>query len=1210
MLLFSVVLALPAVAVAETPPPPLIDAGGGADTCAAVDGVVRCWGVSFGATPVRIGGIPAYDGTAATRITSLSSSDGAGCVTQGGAVRCWGPPPFSWYANPDMTQTTAAVVPGFGEARSIAIGGVIGPLCGIDEDRRLRCMGSDNRAGQLGNGTTTRSLTPQVVPGLTDVTAVGAGTVHACAIHDGGKVSCWGANQWQQLGIPRQWDSAAYTLPQPLPIDDAETLEAGIESSCVIRRSGAVACWGASGYSEFLGGPVSGGVLAAVSGVSDASAVTAGEAAHCAIVSGRVRCWGRNDQGQIGSGEVQERGGAPVTDVPGLSGVRAITAGLLHTCAITDGDVWCWGWNHFRQLGDPGFTAENSPVPRRVPGSADWLPDGIIRTGGPLTDLSASRDLGCGRKVDFQDEPLFAYNRAGCGTWLAAGGDLWGPDPDTMVSGWPDEARPYRQVDQQERGSGTAEDPYEIATTVRAGALLVTQVDRYVDGQFRTTTAVTVRNTGTERVSGQLYNAGDCVHESRSVGDTWRWGYAFRTPVDERAGGVRCGQTNLGGRWTAWWPLTNGNGWTAEPIGGLAATISSGVGLQGRVRTGFYQHAAGLSWPLLLEPGETRTYEFQIGFGGRSDPDERPPAGGDTDRDGDGIRDAWERPGAVVDTDGDGRAELNLSAMGAGPDKADVFVQIGASTFDCEKLGRCASNDVAGSIWAPSAEAVRKVQRQFLKRGIRLHVDGGPQFVMNPETGEQWGTRSAIGPPVRAELLGLPESREQLLDTRPLEALRPVLFPASDRRGVFHGAVTVASMRARGAGGIAELPGSWSILGISALDKDGARQRLQPLGEAATFMHELGHNLGLQHGGDDELNHKPNYPSVMNYLYSAFGVPAAAMPRYTEASLTYSDGELNTIDERALSELDPLRPEPLASRLLINWRCPETGRRHGLVLATAWHDWNCDEVSQYLPNPVDVNGDGELQRLHDHDDWSNLQLPFPRGSLVGAGSTTDPSEDWVPAVTITGGGPLVLAPGERASVRYVVGNPHGDARTYRLSTTAYGVEVDGLPATVAVPAGGSIGVTLSVTARASKGALELLATPQDGDLSDEGVAVTSVTAPEQAAGEPVPQPGGAGAAGSPTPPVAAPGARCKAPARSVRVRWAKRSGGRMTLRLGVAPARGGRAAAVTLEHGCRVVARGTLRGGVVTLRPVKRGPRLRGVFALRWRGGAVWLTVR
>src|SRR5262249_18161151 len=47
-----------------------------------------------------------------------------------------------------------------------------------------------------------------------------------------------------------------------------------------------------------------------------------------------------------------------------------------------------------------------------------------------------------------------------------------------------------------------------------------------------------------------------------------------------------------------------------------------------------------------------------------------------------------------------------------------------------------------------------------------------------------------------------------------------------------------------------------------------------PLAPAGAFMHELGHNLGLHHGGDEDLNYKPNYISVMNYFFQS-GIHAA-----------------------------------------------------------------------------------------------------------------------------------------------------------------------------------------------------------------------------------------------------------------------------------------------------------------------------------------------
>ena len=45
-------------------------------------------------------------------------------------------------------------------------------------------------------------------------------------------------------------------------------------------------------------------------------------------------------------------------------------------------------------------------------------------------------------------------------------------------------------------------------------------------------------------------------------------------------------------------------------------------------------------------------------------------------------------------------------------------------------------------------------------------------------------------------------------------------------------------------------------------------------------MHELGHNLGLRHGGGDDVNYKPNYLSIMNYAFQFAGLRQDEPPRF------------------------------------------------------------------------------------------------------------------------------------------------------------------------------------------------------------------------------------------------------------------------------------------------------------------------------------------
>jgi len=111
--------------------------------------------------------------------------------------------------------------------------------------------------------------------------------------------------------------------------------------------------------------------------VRDAEQVSVGHQHSCAVLtSGKVACWGRNIDGELGDG-TNTSTTVPVT-VPNLTNVTQVSAGEYFTCATkADGSVWCWGFGTDGQLGD-GNSA-NSNVPVQVVGIANATQ---VATGG------------------------------------------------------------------------------------------------------------------------------------------------------------------------------------------------------------------------------------------------------------------------------------------------------------------------------------------------------------------------------------------------------------------------------------------------------------------------------------------------------------------------------------------------------------------------------------------------------------------------------------------------------------------------------------------------------------------------------------------------------------------------------------------------------------------------------------------------------------
>ena len=131
-------------------------------------------------------------------------------------------------------------------------------------------------------------------------------------------------------------------------------IAAGAYHACAVSSTGAVRCWGANEEGQLGDGTTTdSSVPVPVVGLgSGVASVSLGYDNGCALmVSGEIKCWGRYGDVQLGEGPPAKR--LTPVDVPNPpSGVVAISVGKNHACALTgSGAVYCWGSNELGQLG-------------------------------------------------------------------------------------------------------------------------------------------------------------------------------------------------------------------------------------------------------------------------------------------------------------------------------------------------------------------------------------------------------------------------------------------------------------------------------------------------------------------------------------------------------------------------------------------------------------------------------------------------------------------------------------------------------------------------------------------------------------------------------------------------------------------------------------------------------------------------------------------
>jgi alpha-tubulin suppressor-like RCC1 family protein len=285
----------------------------------------------------------------------------------------------------------------------------------------VKCWGINNN-GQLGNGTTTNSISPVIPsnlynPKCESVLQIATHNNHVCALilFDKGctitpytYVKCWGANNFGQIGNGKTINNYLDTRPPSAnnifeqvlrklfpkkqkppqeikPVIASVILEktvfqvaTGNNHTCYLYSIPLVGnfakCFGLNNYGQLGNGidlnklkdpktplPYEKNSVLVTNLETNVSFIASGDNHNCAIVNnGQVKCWGNNQYGQLGDGTKINRS-TPVL-VSGISNAVSLSLGAYHSCALLKtGEVKCWGNNNSGQLLDG--TKDNRALP-------------------------------------------------------------------------------------------------------------------------------------------------------------------------------------------------------------------------------------------------------------------------------------------------------------------------------------------------------------------------------------------------------------------------------------------------------------------------------------------------------------------------------------------------------------------------------------------------------------------------------------------------------------------------------------------------------------------------------------------------------------------------------------------------------------------------------------------------------------------------------
>jgi len=311
-----------------------------------------------------------------------------------------------------------------------------------------------------------------------------------------------------------------------------------------------------------------------------------------------------------------------------------------------------------------------------------------------------------------------------------------------------------------------------------------------------------------------------------------------------------------------------------------------------------------------------------------------------TDTDLDGLIDGAE----VFGTSGG----LDLPALGVSPLRKDILIE-----YDWleDNLNSCVAHS-----HRPSDEALQVVEDIFAGAVTIQNPDGTTGINVIQDKG-QGGALSGGNLIIDADGV-----LDDDLDSGEFVSYKAANF-APNRQGYFHYAIMAHRYGIdEPSSGLAEILGDDFIVSLGCVP---ANPQYDPNWTGFTIVHELGHNLGLFHGGDSNCNYKPNYNSLMNYDFQFDGIdidcdgdPEGDLSMPQAGVGNFSFGNNINIDENLFNE-----------NLGTCGTVAVDLNENGTIESSATANLNPEPNADCGP---------ALTILNDYDDWGNIQPEFIR----------------------------------------------------------------------------------------------------------------------------------------------------------------------------------------------------------------------------------------